>query len=186
MTILTSSPLFSFDLWFSQQIQYFSSPLLDIYFRSISFLGDYTPMMLLLITTLVFLSFTKYKKIGQYLFFSTLAGIATSSILKLLIARPRPTADQVSVLVKMNDYSFPSTHCVSFIIYFGFLYYYITLHKKQKNKIHVSQLFLLILIVSVSFSRIYLGAHWLSDCLAGYFLGFMALILTIKKFKNER
>jgi undecaprenyl-diphosphatase len=47
-------------------------------------------------------------------------------------------------------------------------------------------LLLSILIISVGISRIYLGAHWLSDVVGGYLLGFTLLIISLKQFKNER
>lgn len=186
MTILSSSPIFTFDLWFSRQLQAINTPLIDSYLKIVSFIGDYTPMMILLIATLIVFSFTKHKRLGQFLFFSTFVGIILSTILKLMVARARPSSELVLVQVNMTDFSFPSTHCVSYIIYFGFLYYFLGLQKglTLSNKILKTILFLL--IVSVSFSRVYLGAHWLSDCLAGYLLGYFVLLVTIKIYNNER
>jgi membrane-associated phospholipid phosphatase len=41
--------------------------------------------------------------------------------IKLLVDRPRPSADLIYVISRLSDYSFPSGHVLYFTAFFGFL-----------------------------------------------------------------
>ncbi len=176
--------IFTIDLFVSHLVQRISYPPLQSYLWWVSVIGNVIPLFIILSLCLLYFYFTKHQKAAIYLFSSVGVGVATSTLLKIFFARPRPTPDLVSTLVTLRDYSFPSSHCVSFTILFGFLYYYLTIHHIKKSRSLILRLTFLLLIFSVSVSRIYLGAHWLTDCLAGYFIGVIILLITIKKFKK--
>lgn len=177
--------IFSVDLSFSKWLQ--DSPLktYETFFWFVTTLGNLIPMALLLSSTVLALYFFKHQKAAKYLFWATSLGVTFSTILKYLIGRPRPTSDQVRVFLNMNDYSFPSSHCLEFVIFFGFLYFYLNSQKKQNLLGNIAKFVLVILIISIGFSRIYLGVHWLTDCLAGYLLGYLILKATIKQYQKK-
>jgi membrane-associated phospholipid phosphatase len=178
--------IFALDLFVSHLVQSFNSPLLFSFLYSVSYMGNVVPMFFILSASLIYFYFTKHRKAALYLFFTTGIGVGLSTLLKLIVARPRPSSDLVNVFVKLSDFSFPSTHAATFAIVFGFLYYYLTIHHKNNPYNKLVRLVLALLIISVGISRIYLGAHWLSDVLAGYTLGFFVLFISLKQFKNER
>jgi undecaprenyl-diphosphatase len=153
---------------------------------SVSYIGNVVPIFFILVASLLYFYFTKHRKAALYLFFSTGIGVGISTLLKIIVARPRPSTELVNVFVRHNDFSFPSTHTTIFAIVFGFLFYYLTIHNKNNPYNKLIRLLLSILIISVGISRIYLGAHWLSDVVGGYLLGFTVLIISLKQFKNER
>lgn len=109
-------------------------------------------------------------------------------IVKRVIKRPRPTAEHVKVVRVINEPSFPSGHVMQFTNLFGLLIYLLATNwrsgKLRNGLIAVCGA----LIVFVGPSRIYLGAHWPSDVMAGYvygglwFGGIMALYLRIKEW----
>lgn len=177
--------LLNLDLQFSRFVQ--SSPfyLLEPLFWFVTTMGNFLPMTFLLFATAILFKITSHHREAIYLLWSTSLGLLLSSVLKIIIARPRPTSDSVSVLVNLSDYSFPSSHCLEFVVFFGFLYFYINTQKKQSNILKIFKTVLLLLILLVGFSRIYLGAHWLSDCLAGYLLGYLILKITIYKYQKK-
>lgn len=176
--------LFFIDLYISQFIQKLNNLFLKDFLWYISYIGNVAPLFSILFLCLVYFYFTKHRKAAFFLITSATVGVGISTLLKRIIARPRPSPTLVDVAVKHSDFSFPSTHCVSFTIIFGFLYYYLTIHHKKNPLNKLTRFILLFVIVSVGVSRIYLGAHWFSDVLGGYILGLLVLFLSIKLFKK--
>ena len=93
--------------------------------------------------------------------------LLVSSLLKIIIARPRPL---ITSLVKETSYSFPSNHSsVAFSALPLFM---------KENKI-IGYVWFIIAIL-IAFARIYTGVHYLSDVLAGALLGYVISIVIIK------
>ncbi len=87
-------------------------------------------------------------------------------ILKLTVGRARPT----SVYTGIEQFSFPSGHAASSIVLYGFLAYLLARGKSNRQKLVIALLATLAVLL-ISFSRIYLGAHWMSDVLGSLTLG---------------
>ena len=86
--------------------------------------------------------------------------------LKLTVERARPTALYSGV----EQFSFPSGHAASSIVLYGFLAFLLARGRSTRAQI-VLALAAALAIGLVAFSRLYLGAHWLSDVLASLSLG---------------
>jgi membrane-associated phospholipid phosphatase len=86
--------------------------------------------------------------------------------LKGVIARPRP----VSIYDGVIDYSFPSGHACMSIVLYAILAVLLTRGASLSWRRSVATATILF-VVLVSFSRVYLGAHWMSDVLAGLAFG---------------
>ena len=99
--------------------------------------------------------------------------------IKILVDRPRPTAELVNVITQLKTYSFPSGHVVYFTTFVGFMLFLVyTLLKKSWWRMAL----LVILggmVALIGLSRIYEGQHWASDVLAAYLLGSVWLSLSI-------
>ena len=99
--------------------------------------------------------------------------------IKVFIARPRPTADQVRVLMSENSFSFPSSHAFFACLFLGILIF-ILIHRLKRSTLRTFVITILsVLALLVGFSRIYLGVHWYSDVIAGYIFGGFFLNLLI-------
>ncbi len=110
---------------------------------------------------------------------STIA-VAVNSGIKLLVDRPRPTDGIVRVINRQMDASFPSGHVVFYTVFFGFLIAAMFYTKKIPRWLRIAIIVIsLCLIISVSFSRVYLGAHWTTDVVAGYLEGFILLTILL-------
>lgn len=115
---------------------------------------------------------------------------STSSLLniliKKLIKRPRPTNEQVTVVRILKQPSFPSGHVMHYMNLFGMLTYFLATNWRSGRLRNALIAACVSLIALVGPSRIYLGAHWPSDVMAGYvygglwFGGLMALYLRVK------
>jgi membrane-associated phospholipid phosphatase len=106
-------------------------------------------------------------------------GVVVGSLVKVLVLRPRPTADLVDVLAELNSNSFPSGHVVMITTFAGFLAFLAYTLLKQSWGRTALMIFLALLIVLMGPSRIYLGQHWFSDVMGAYLLGTVWLALTI-------
>ncbi|MEI6843249.1 MAG: phosphatase PAP2 family protein [bacterium] len=75
--------------------------------------------------------------------------------------------------------SFPSYHATIVTIFFGMLMYLFDDYFGKISRI-IFNSFCFFIILMVSYSRLYLGAHWLSDVLGGIVLGTIVCYLSIK------
>ena len=112
-----------------------------------------------------------------------------NNIVKIIVQRPRPSG--YNIIVESN-YSFPSGHSMVSTAFYGFLIYLV--YKKIKNKKIKYGLItvLFLIIISICISRVYLGVHYLSDTLAGFFLTIAYLMIfvtyipkVLERFKYE-
>lgn len=108
------------------------------------------------------------------------AAVILSQVLKELIQRIRP----IEQLIEKTTYSFPSGHATLAMAFFGVLIYLFKDEIKNKTLKYSFITANILLIILISFSRIYLNVHWLTDVLAGLTLGLICItgaILTVKK-----
>jgi len=110
---------------------------------------------------------------------STWSGDLLTSAIKSGVLRPRPTSDLVRVMSKLDEASFPSGHVVHYVTFYGFLFYLVFTH--LKNRWFRTALLTLLagLILLVGPSRIYMGHHWPSDVGGAYLVGTLWLGLII-------
>jgi membrane-associated phospholipid phosphatase len=107
-------------------------------------------------------------------------------IVKRLIKRPRPTKELVTVARVINEPSFPSGHVMHYINWFGLLIYLLATNWRSGKLRNTLIAICASMIAFIGPSRIYLGAHWPSDVMAGYiygglwFGGVMTIYLRIK------
>ncbi len=109
-----------------------------------------------------------------------------NQIVKRLIKRPRPTQELVTVARVINEPSFPSGHVMHYINFYGLLNYLLVTNWRSGRLRNILIAICTALIFLIGPSRVYLGAHWPSDVMAGYiyggllFGGLMTLYLRIK------
>ena len=107
-------------------------------------------------------------------------------LIKIVIHRPRPTLEDAKIFLKFTQTGFPSGHVVHYVVFFGFL---LTVMIVDKNipifwRISVG-LLSAFLILTVSISRIYLGAHWATDVIGGYLFGFAYLGIILRYYLKD-
>ncbi len=112
------------------------------------------------------------------------AGALVNRILKTAIGRPRPTDELIEVLIEYPNLSFPSGHVVFFVQFFGFLLYLVARQKSPGWQRSATMFLVAWPITLVGVSRVYLGAHWPSDVLAGYLVGGIALFLMAVNYER--
>ena len=107
-------------------------------------------------------------------------------LMKILIHRARPTPEDAQILSTFTQSSFPSGHVVHYVVFFGFLIAVMVVNKNISSfwRFFVC-IFSAFLILTVSISRIYLGAHWVTDALGGYLFGSIYLGIMLKFYLNR-
>lgn len=167
------------DLEFSKEVQEDNSPLLDDLMWGVSWFGtQWVAISMTLGTALIFL-LLRFQREALFLSLTLLSSVVTFGI-KLLVNRPRPTEDLVRIVVKAQHQSFPSGHTVFYVTFFGFLIFLLFRLRQVPQVVRWSVgVFSLLLIMTVPFSRVYLGDHWFTDVVAGFVLGLISLVVLI-------
>lgn len=162
---------------FIEQIQ---TPFLILFFKMVTFAGEWIFVLgVLFFVSLLFILKRKLKYCIP-LWFATLGGFGNAFIFKEIFHRSRP----VGALIVETSPSFPSAHAMISIAFYSFAFYLFA--KNSKNiflrYLSVSAIFLVPFLLG--FSRLYLSVHYLSDVMAGYFLGLFWLFVAIKIFRR--
>lgn len=174
-------PMFVFDLPITQVVQAIYIPGFDKLMVLISDLGgSYWGGFSVLIICVGFYILRRYMNIFLILS-SVLLTSTLSQIAKRIINRPRPDPN----LIKQHEQflvsgSFPSGHVLFAMGFYGFLLVLVLSKMKESKMRNVLVVLLLSMIIFMGVSRIYLGAHWLSDILGSYLLGSAWLILVFR------
>jgi undecaprenyl-diphosphatase len=121
---------------------------------------------------------------GLYFLTIAVAQGVINTALKNIIARPRPIEPLARVMLPNSGYSFPSGHVMFYTTCFGLLIYLLLLERNRSILRNISLIILAALIVLVGPSRLYLGAHWLADVIAGYLLGALLLAWAIVVYES--
>jgi membrane-associated phospholipid phosphatase len=102
-------------------------------------------------------------------------GMLLNELLKLAVHRHRPFLD--GWFVDWSGYSFASGHTIGATLLYGQLLLFLLPLMKSKRWQRLSILSAAMLVMLVGFSRIALGAHYLSDVIAAFFLGVLWLMI---------
>ncbi|MEH7613670.1 phosphatase PAP2 family protein, partial [Gottfriedia acidiceleris] len=89
-------------------------------------------------------------------------------LLKLFFHRARPDLHR---LIEISGYSFPSGHATNAMTVYGILTFILWRNIRTKSGRSLLIITSLIMILLIGISRIYLGVHFPSDVIAGYFTG---------------
>jgi undecaprenyl-diphosphatase len=145
----------------------FSNPIFDMF--SIAFSIAFSSISLLAL--LMVLYFIKRDKRYFVTIFAIIITVIVVQAMKAAFHRPRPMLNYVFMPpIDMLVYSFPSGHAaLSFVIMTLFAHY------SPKHRYWAVAVAIL-----AAFSRIYLGAHYLSDVIAGASLGTIISLIIIR------
>ncbi len=167
----------SLDRSILQSIHAHDTPFLTALARTLSFIGS--PITLLPAVPLAAaLLWSRRLRRDALLLLISMGGSSTlDTALKLHYRRIRP--DLPWAFVHERSFSFPSGHSVLAVTLYGILTYLLMSHLAHTWQRAIIILASLTLIVGIGLSRIYLGAHFPSDVLAGYLVGLTWLLPVI-------
>jgi membrane-associated phospholipid phosphatase len=153
------------------------TPIRTRIMRIITYLGNPEFLVPFNLALLVLFAILKKKWMVIRIAVVALGGLGIKLLMKHLFQRLRPLDPVIEGGVA--GYSFPSGHALMAVVVYGFLVWWaaISIHNKWKQGIAIA--LLILLIIGVSFSRIYLRVHYTTDILAGICIGFCWLMFSL-------
>ena len=179
---LRGAPGTSLDVALTRGVQRVEAPAFELAMWAVSAFG-WPPLNVLTYVAVVgALWLAGFRRDALFVALAPLAGLV-SGVVKLLVARPRPDAELVRVASELLDYSFPSGHVVSYVSFYGFVFFLAYVRFRPAPWRTAALLACGLLVGLVGLSRIYLGHHWASDVVAGYALGGISLVVLIEAYR---
>lgn len=181
-------PVLAIDVTITRAFQENQSPWLRYTMIAASYIGNVTALSLGLIVLAAVLFWIVDLRLEAIM---VVVVSATSALLnwliKLAVARPRPSASLVDIIQATSGQSFPSGHVMSYVAFWGLLFslgviLFTGEHWWRTALLIISALF----VALVGPSRIYLGDHWASDVLGAYLIGGLLLSLSLWIYLNLR
>ncbi|MFN4259099.1 MAG: phosphatase PAP2 family protein [Gemmataceae bacterium] len=154
------------------------------FFRGLTTLGNLQVLAGVTLLVALVLLVARKRLLAVVWLVAQVAGGLLNAELKSLYERPRPAF--VDSFVQESSYAFPSGHSMGAMLVYGFLAYllYRVLPRPWQRWLIVMAFGLLVL--AIGFSRMYLGAHWLSDVCAGFLAGASWLAVCISAIEVVR
>jgi membrane-associated phospholipid phosphatase len=183
--IFDKSSLFIFDKNVINIIESIRTPFFNKIMAFITYMGNsYAIIILFLFVMMLLIILKKFRYM-----FSLLISLSGSAVFVLLIkniiGRQRPPIE--NALIVLKDFSFPSGHSYMAVAFYGLVIYFIFDMLKNNKSKYLILVFGIIFVLSLGFSRLYLGVHWPSDVFAGFAaaISLITAIITILEIKEK-
>jgi len=162
--------------------------MFDLNMKIVSFFGDglLIPIIYIILLVSILVIYRK-RKSAALLFLSSLSYFL-SIFLKAIFKHERPQTANINPMLPFDAYSFPSSHVVFFVAFWGFILYTLLKYKKINKFIrNIGVVISVYLIFFVGISRMYLGQHYFKDVVAGYLFGgiYLGFVLYLDKKINN-
>ena len=165
--VADGDPLVSLDNSIYHALQNLRTPPGDAAMIVFTELGD--SAVVIVVTGIVFLWFAGKRAWRTALYWLVaIAGASTlNTVIKVALHRPRPGEQLYD---GWSAFSFPSGHSTVNLVLYGFLAFLTGRELRSVWRLPVA-LGAALLVLLIAFSRLYLGAHWLSDVIGGLAFG---------------
>jgi membrane-associated phospholipid phosphatase len=177
--IINHEPITIADAQLSTWLHLHASPFLTRAMFAITFFGSTKAASLIAVPLGLYLIWRRRFYWLAAVISSIGGGMLLNKLLKYAFHRPRPFFNDP--LLKLTSYSFPSGHTMTATVLYGVLaaYFFTTTTDCRRRVLIVFSAGFLILLVGLS--RMYLGAHYLSDVLGAMAegLAWLSLCLTV-------
>ena len=171
--LLTADPIVIADARIANLLYSFRNPLMTRVMLWVTLLGKWQICAgaTLSISAILLLRGRMTHAIGLWV--SVLGSVLFSQLGKMAFHRPRPpVAEYIE-----STWSFPSGHATIATALYGFIIFLIWRFARNWKTGILTSSFLTLIILSIGFSRLYLGVHYLSDVWSGYLVGLLWLII---------
>jgi len=167
------SVLRTWDLPIQHAVQDARTPWLNDLIRDITRLGS-VKFVFVGAVGLAAVAWTRCRALAVTILLATFAKPLIETVIKYGVGRDRPDLSQ---LVPGHGPSFPSGHVLAIIALWGLLPPVVALMTSRRVWWWLATAVTGTVIITVSFSRLYLGVHWFTDIVAGLAFGALYLVL---------
>lgn len=157
----------------------------DYFFEAITHLFDTKLFLIMSVILFILLWGAKRKKDLLLSAAVLVGGSVIGQIMKFAFAKERPAVEGFDML-DVAGYSFPSGHALKATLFMLLLIY---LYKDEIENIKWKRFFIIVcwvILILISFSRLYLGVHWIGDVLGGFLFGLGWFSLMLILFGKEK
>jgi undecaprenyl-diphosphatase len=165
--VVSGDPLVLADSAIYRALQDLRSAPGDAVMIAITELGDTTVVIMVTVTIFVWLAWKRAWQTAIFWLVAIAGASALNTAIKVALHRARPGELLYS---GWSAFSFPSGHSTINMVLYGFLAFLIARDGRPAWRLAIA-LGAATLIFLIAFSRLYLGAHWLSDVLGGLAFG---------------
>ena len=183
--IFDVSSLMVFDKNVIMVIESIRTPILNKIMAFITYMGNSYAIAISFLIILVLLIILKKWRYLYSLFISISSYAVFVILVKNIIGRQRPPL--ANALIILEDFSFPSGHSYIAVAFYGLIIYFVFDLIKNNRIKYLILAFGTVFILSLGFSRLYLGVHWPSDVFAGLAaaIALITVIITILEIKER-
>lgn len=150
---------------------------LDSLFVIITLLGSTKSLLAISLLVLLTLLSERNWRTSLYWVMNTFLIFASTQLIKHLIYSPRP-------IQFISESSFPSGHTALTLGVFGFLAVIIGTHLPVDKK-RIPYVVVCIITLMIGISRLYLGAHWLTDIIASILLAIICVSISSIFYRRQ-
>ncbi|MDF2726132.1 MAG: phospholipid phosphatase [Paenibacillus sp.] len=167
--LVSNHKIARFDTSIIHAVQHCETALLTQAMIYLTAIGSGWPLGIVVVLTMAVLYFLlKHRKELILLLVAASGSVLLNFTLKLLFQRARPDIHRIIVV---DGYSFPSGHSMAAFSFYSIVAFLIWRHVHSRVGKGTVILLGSFFIGMIGFSRIYLGVHYPSDVLGGYFAG---------------
>ncbi|MFJ7974440.1 phosphatase PAP2 family protein [Peribacillus sp. NPDC096379] len=183
MAILVSGKrIVQFDQSVISFIRGFESSVVTSIMKFFTFIGSLPFVLVISLIALILLDKVLKHRIELLLFIVVMIGTPLlNQVLKFVFQRARPDFHR---LIEVEGFSFPSGHAMSAFAVYGILSFLLWRHIPTRLGRVTLIMFSSLFILMIGVSRIYLGVHYPSDIIGGYFASSCWLAIAIWIFQR--
>ncbi|MEO7455170.1 MAG: phosphatase PAP2 family protein [Gemmatimonadaceae bacterium] len=158
-----------YDVAILQWIHARQTPGLTTFLLEMTYLGTGSVVIVVVGVAALFLWHTEHKHSARLLLAATIGDIVLNNALKLIFHRERPTLFDWGTTAASS--SFPSGHAMSATVVYGTVAYLVARLQQSQWARVLTLVGAFLLILTICFTRLYLGVHYPSDVIGGIVIG---------------
>jgi len=165
--LVATEPLLPFDVPIAAFVQSFHWGPITYVFDVINFTAGYVQVVVGVVAVAAVLIWER--RAGYLMAIGSVSSLL-DNVIKMMMARQRPSADLVHILTPAPGFSYPSGHAVFFTWLSFMLAFSLAPHVRPRIRwmLWVAAAFVILL---ACLARVWAGDHWPSDVLGGFLLG---------------